>query len=104
MAYTCYYETINKRWQGSGVPGECDYLGCYEEIDRGMSFKCVGDCDCGLFFCYEHQGYIHDKNSSEAKSDTIDWLERIITDEQWESFRAEYPAWVERYRELVEDY
>lgn len=100
-----YFSGMRQRWEGEDVPAECDYIGCYDDIDRGLSFKCSEPgCDCGLFFCYTHQGYIHDNNSTETKPDSIEWLETILTDDRWEPFRARYPNRVGEYRELVEDY
>ena len=105
MSDQCYFNGSNQRWQGDAVPGECDYIGCYEDIERGPSFACVEpDCGCRLFFCYNHLGFIHDENSTEAKPDSIEWLEHILTNDDWEVFRQNYPNRVGKYRELVEDY
>lgn len=53
---------FDNRWNrdiGYGVPAFCDYPGCSEEIDRGLSFVCGGEPyggerGCGLYFCSEH--------------------------------------------------
>lgn len=105
MSYQCYFDVVNERWAGESVPAECDYVGCYEDIDRGPSFLCSApDCGCRLFYCFNHLGFRHDSFSSEAKPDSVDWLEHILTDEYWEDFREDHPDRVERYRELVDEY
>jgi hypothetical protein len=104
MGYQVYYSGTNRRWQGYGVPAECDYVGCYEDIDRGLGFKCEEpDCECELFYCYEHLGFIHDEYSVDPKPDTIEWLEHILTDESWAEFREENPSKVRIYKEIVGD-
>jgi hypothetical protein len=48
---------------GYGVPAICDQPGCNEEIDRGLSYSCVGftsDDGCGLYFCSDHLYYEED--------------------------------------------
>lgn len=105
MNYSCYFNGTFQRWQGEDVPGECDYLGCYEDIDLGPSFACTEpDCECGMFFCYNHLGYIHDENSAEPKPDSVEWLEQILTEDRWETFRENHPHRVGKYREIVEEF
>lgn len=38
MGYQVYWE--GGRWCGYGVPAYCDFPGCDQEIDRGVSYKC----------------------------------------------------------------
>lgn len=46
---------------GYGVLATCDRRGCYEEIDRGLAYRC-GDFSgeregCGRFYCAKHLGW-----------------------------------------------
>lgn len=40
MGYAVYFDHSTHRWAGYGVPAECDWPDCSEEIDRGLGFKC----------------------------------------------------------------
>jgi hypothetical protein len=81
-------------WQreiGYGVPAICDYPGCNERIDRGLSYVCGGqpyggETGCGLYFCIEHlycsQGpgnicirCLDKQEPFIPKPDTKEWLE-----------------------------
>lgn len=56
MGYQIYEN--RGRWAGYGVPAYCDYPGCKEEIDRGMSYACGGEpfseIGCDRYFCSKH--------------------------------------------------
>ena len=98
---------FDERWQrdiGYGVPAICDYPGCSEEIDRGLSYVCCneeprgGENGCGLYFCSKHHGYVDGKcrrchfgkKPFQPKPDTLLWLYFKITDPSWEQWRIEY--------------
>lgn len=101
----------NTRWQrdiGYGVPSWCDHPGCYEEIDRGLSYICGGldyaENGCGLAFCPKHHfladngdGFVCErclagKPSFQPSLDTDEWIEHKMTDPSWEEWRRELPA------------
>jgi hypothetical protein len=94
----------DEKWQrdiGYGVPALCDYPGCNEEIDRGLSYVCGyekpygGDDGCGLFFCGEHGGGMicercdGGEDPFEAKPDIKKWTEWKATDPSWAEWRKE---------------
>lgn len=92
------------RWEGEPVPGECDYIGCYDQIVRGPSYACEEpDCECGMFFCYTHQGYIHDDNTCEPKEDEIEFLRTILESKAWSHIRSALPYLMKEYEEIVYD-
>lgn len=102
MSSEVYFNKKWMRWEGEAVHGECDYNGCYETIDRGPTHACEEhDCECDLFFCYIHQGYIHNQNTSEAKPDTAEFLREILESRAWEDVRASFPQLMKEYKEIV---
>lgn len=98
---------FDKDWNrdiGYGVPAWCDYPGCYEEIDRGLSYVCGGEPygephGCGLYFCAAHHSWEHQtcdrchkgKKPFKPSLDHPDWIEFKATDESWAEWRAEHP-------------
>lgn len=97
---------------GYGVPAECDYPGCREQIDRGLSYVCGsepygGEHGCGLFFCGTHLKYYrhfprdsfphvqlctrcyHYRPAFDPKPDTLEWVAWKLSDESWAQWRAE---------------
>lgn len=60
MGYEVFDQNIQGKFRlaGYGVPAYCNYPGCSNEIDRGMSYACCGaihhDSSCGGFYCSEH--------------------------------------------------
>jgi len=104
MGYQVYFNSSNNRWQGYGVPGVCDFAGCDEDIDYGLGFACESyDCGCEAYYCYNHLGFIHNEQTIDIKHDSIEWLEHILTDPEWEEFRKEHPNRIRVYKEIVED-
>lgn len=102
MSNEVTFSNSRNRWEGDPVEGDCDFLGCYDTVNRGPSYQCSEpDCECGLFFCYYHQGYIHNENTAEAKADTIEFLKIILESEAWEGIRRAIPHKVKEYQELV---
>ena len=93
-----YYNSELHRWEGEGVPGLCDYSGCYEDIEYGPEFNTEDG-----FYCFEHQGIYHDSYTRDPKSDTVEWLEVILTSSRWKYFRKEYPDKVREYQDIVND-
>lgn len=58
-------EDIKGRAIGSAVRGSCDYPGCFQEIDRGVTHACGGmhgnlDGGCHGYFCKKHLYKVHD--------------------------------------------
>ncbi len=59
MGWSIGFDSKWNRDIGYGVPATCDYPGCGEAIDRGLSFVCGGEPyggekGCGLYFCGSH--------------------------------------------------
>jgi len=95
---------------GYGVPATCDYPGCTEKIDRGLSYVCGGepyggDEGCGLFFCEDHLGWgesgrqlcercIDGEEPFEPSPDVPEWLEYKLNDLSWQEWRDEHPEQV----------
>jgi len=91
---------------GYGVPAICDYPGCTEKIDRGLSYVCgnepYGGVDgCGLYFCHKHLFYdpyggpfrckrcCNGLAPFDPKPDTEEWIKHKMTDPSWEKWRLE---------------
>lgn len=115
----------SRRHIGYGVPATCDHPGCGASIDRGMGYACHGprltDLDeidaaegdflpgegCGMYFCGQHgaEGTCERCQKHEhpfpPTLDTIEWATHVLTDDSWERWRREEPAWVERMRAIV---
>lgn len=121
MGWSIGYDS---RWQrdiGYGVPSECDYPGCTEEIDRGLSYVCGDEpygepYGCGLYFCDKHLQYTrrgravctrcHNRRQPfAAKPDVREWIEHKLNDPSWARWRAQNPKQVEdmktRLKELT---
>jgi hypothetical protein len=111
MGWSIGFDSNWDRDIGYGVPAICDYPGCNEKIDRGLSYVCGGDAyggekGCGLFFCSNHQHFDEegtqlcercmksedeDYEPFEAKPDTDEWINHKLTDESWAEWRKENP-------------
>ena len=110
MSWSIGFDT---RWQrdiGYGVPAYCDYPGCVEEIDRGLSYVCGGeprggDAGCGLYFCGVHRDFESlcercacvEAQPFEPKPEHPDWIAWKLTDSSWQRWRDENPAEVAAY-------
>lgn len=107
------------RWAGYGVPAECDWPDCREEIDRGLGFKCEDhgsyrlmlngvqidyarfddepDAEevwteaggCGLYFCEHHRYETGTHAGLAPKPDHPTWVRHMLTDESWAGWRAD---------------
>lgn len=99
------------RFIGYGVPAWCDYPGCTEVIDRGLSYVCCnaqpygGERGCGLHFCEKHrnwegmcercQAWFDDDGQMlevgpspfHPKSEHPTWLQHLLTDFSWAEWR-----------------
>lgn len=58
-----YGKNAEGREIGYGVEAICDYAGCSQPIDRGISFVCGGmhdggDHGCGGYFCDAHLFFV----------------------------------------------
>lgn len=100
---------FDEKWQrdiGYGVPAWCDFPGCNEEIDRGLSYVCCsqephGGDGCGLYFCEKHHPYFRGDNDAmcsrcfnyrppfKPKPEHPRWLEFKATDDSWAEWRKE---------------
>lgn len=101
---------------GYGVPAICDYPGCNNEINRGLSYVCGdmhdgGDYGCGLYFCENHLT-ISDKwgvsicdrceNNElpyEPKKDSLEWIQWKLIDDSWYEWRKQNPNQTKRLYE-----
>lgn len=121
MGWSIGFDSKWNRDIGYGVPATCDQPGCFEAIDRGLSYVCGGEPyggekGCGLYFCGEHltcsrklgARYVQvcgrcDKNRSpyDPTPDTREWIEWKLTDESWAQWRDENPAKVDAMRAAV---
>lgn len=118
MGYAVYMDADARdagvtRWAGYGVPGICDYPTCSREINRGLGFKCErryveGDGGeelevegCGLYFCLDHlpAGCPDGHDTFTPKPDTAEWVQWMLTDESWETWRQENPETVAQLRQ-----
>ncbi len=109
MGWSIGYDEHWKRDIGYGVPAYCDFPGCSEEIDRGLSYVCCGQepyggIGCGLYFCGKHhQHFLRDEMGAcsrcsnyrkpfTPKPDHPDWIKHKLTDESWAEWRKENPV------------
>jgi hypothetical protein len=86
------------------------------EIDRGVAYACGGRQvdSCGLYFCDEHLlfsfgvgGYLcercvgdpYESKAFEPTPDVPEWIDHVLSDESWATWRAENPARVEAMRD-----
>lgn len=106
MSWSIGYDEKWKRDIGYGVPSLCDFPGCSEEIDRGLSYVCCdeqpygGDDGCGLYFCNAHRGHGMCKHDGLSPSkDTREWVNFKLTDDSWQRWREENPSEVLRLQE-----
>jgi hypothetical protein len=118
MGWSIGYDSNWDRDIGYGVPAHCDYPGCNEEIDRGLSYVCGGEPyggnrGCGLYFCEKHLHY-HERlpqlcerctprkrKPFKPKPDHPEWILWKLTDESWEKWRDENPEKVKGMMEEV---
>jgi hypothetical protein len=107
MGWSIGFDSRWKRDIGYGVPAVCDFPGCNEEIDRGLSYVCGGEPyggedGCGLYFCTTHLSVRGNKRQQcsrcinyrqpfTPKHDTLEWVRHKLTDESWERWRQESP-------------
>ena len=109
MSWAIGFDSKWNRDIGYGVPCKCDYPGCEEEIDRGLSYVCGGkpyggDYGCGLYFCSKHGGghfcerCINEEEPFKPKEDVKEWIMWKLTDESWENWRKENIEFVEKYK------
>lgn len=109
MGWSIGYDHIWCRDIGYGVPAYCDFPGCNEEIDRGLSYKCGNDqCDfeCNLFLCSNHQyvSYCCDDCTVSAKTkEHPDWIRHKLNDPSWKQWRDENPDEVVRLHNMLVD-
>jgi hypothetical protein len=121
MGWSIGFDSKWNRDIGYGVPATCDYPGCGEDIDRGLSFVCGseprgGERGCGLYFCGRHltgsrkvgDRYVWvcgrcDKNRApyDPTPDTREWIEWKLTDESWAAWRVENPQAVSAMKAAI---
>lgn len=106
MGWSIGFDDHWQRWIGYGVPAWCDHPGCYEHIDRGLSYVCGGEPyggeeGCGLYFCAKHLCFADEKEHQVCERcskgrkpfipslDSDEWIEHQMTDESWADWRYE---------------
>lgn len=112
MGWAIGFDDKWKRWVGYGVPAWCDFPGCYEEIDRGLSYVCGaepygGEEGCGLHFCEHHRRWFVELEGDECGNNLVcercrnskkpfkpsaekdEWLEHLWTARSWAEWRKE---------------
>jgi len=104
MGWSIGFDSNWNRDIGYGVPAICDYPGCNEKIDRGLSYVCGdepygGGDGCGLYFCGKHKNILcerceDNKEPFEAKPDIDEWIKHKLTDESWTEWRKENPNFI----------
>jgi hypothetical protein len=104
MSWAVGYDSRRNRDIGYGVPATCDYPGCGEKIDRGLSYICAsqhpygGEHGCGLFFCNKHhrggRGECERCQRGETPftptPDLPTWIAHKLADPSWERWREEH--------------
>jgi hypothetical protein len=118
MGWSIGYDSNWGRDIGYGVPCQCDFPGCEEEIDRGLSYVCGGEPyggnrGCGLYFCSAHLnltcnlGQLCDrcwpriKKPFVPKPDIPEWINHKLTDESWQDWRKENLLEVIRLHQII---
>jgi hypothetical protein len=103
MGWSIGWDSENNRDIGYGVPALCDYPGCNEEIDRGLSYRCGNinsDGGCGLYFCDKHifhggkhgqlcERCVKRRKSFSPKPDLLKWTYFKMVDPSWSKWREE---------------
>lgn len=116
MSWAIGYDAHWERDVGYGVPAICDHPDCSNKIDRGLAYVCGaepygGECNCGLFFCPEHQSYPHqrcercadEKEPFKPKPDLLEWMIHKLNDESWSDWRRAHPDDVEALEKAVKE-
>lgn len=112
MSWSIGYDESWQRDIGYGVPAFCDHPGCYERIDRGLSYVCGGEPyggeqGCGLYFCSQHlfidaghpqrcERCCDGAAAFDAKPDHPTWIQHKLTDDSWADWLAENPEAVKQ--------
>ena len=121
MGYQVY--KVGDRWGGYGVPAICEYPGCNEEIDRGMSYACGGEpfseYGCDRYFCGKHLEHhcfnaggrrecvevcercAKRKSPFPYKPEVKKWVDHLLKDASWKEWRNKNPEEVKRLSGLV---
>lgn len=110
---------------GYGVPATCNHPGCGASIDRGMAPACHGpgadDVDpaevdflpgegCGMYFRGQHGAEGTCERCAkhlapfDPTPDSLEWATHVLTDDSWEQWRREEPAWAERMRQILRNH
>lgn len=105
MSWSVGFDSDWDRDIGYGVPAYCDFPGCGEEIDRGLSYVCGGEPygqprGCGLYFCPDHlhlsarlpqlcERCLKRKKHFNPTPDHPDWINHKKTDPSWEEWRKQ---------------
>jgi hypothetical protein len=117
MGWSLGFDSTWDRDIGYGVPACCDFPGCGEKIDRGLSHVCGGepyggDRGCGLYFCGKHlhstarlpqlcaRCYPKTLKPFDPTPDHPEWINFKLTDRSWVQWRKENPEKVMQMRNL----
>lgn len=103
MGYSVYW--ANERWQGYGVTAPCDFIGCNEEIHRGLGWQIIEDEDNevpNFFGCNKHDYQPLKKFEINLEKESKEWLNHVLTDDSWKEWRLENPELEKKYQLLKE--
>lgn len=120
MSWAIGFDTKWNRDIGYGVPAFCDYPGCTDEIDRGLSYVCGGepyggDRGCGLYFCGNHIK-VHERLPQlcahcsprrlapfTPSKEHPKWAQWKLTHSSWEQWRSDSPEEVKALEQIIND-
>lgn len=123
MGYGVYEN--GERFAGYAVPAICEHPGCNKKIDRGYAYACGGEPfserGCDRYFCSEHLWYhnFNIRGSRECvqvcarcntykspfpyKPEKEEWLQHILNDESWSTWREENPEKVNEFKNKIKN-
>lgn len=104
MGWSVGWDYEHRRWKGYGVPAFCDVKDCGKTIDRGLGYAQGEDKEDYLpdiFTCSDHDR--DDVDEDNLPKEHPEWLEHILTDDSWEKWRSEEPAFVELYTQQLKE-
>ena len=113
MGYAVGWDEEYGRFRGYGVPAWCDGM-CGTKIDRGMGWEVegydeldedgepIGEPDgMRLYLCSNCDVNDLDEDGH-LPPEHPEWLEHVLTDDSWATWRDENPVRVDMYKESLE--
>jgi hypothetical protein len=105
MGWSIGYDSGWERDIGYGVIAVCDYPGCDDRIDRGLSHVCGGEPYGGEHLSYKDTDdgqsvqlcdrCCDDDEPFNPKPDALEWVKWKLTHDSWHQWREENPAKVQ---------